>query len=329
MSVRCIVATAVMTGLLIMVPAANAQLVFEQRLTTNQPGAPSGARLHLVYPNGADGRPKQVTEAVYDFPAGTHIDERAVPTCSASDSDFNARGLDACPAKTGLGGGDLTAITGCGPPIDPFRTDLHTFHGPGQLVNAVTPHGAERPILSVARIKIDGNRFVDRPVLPPGCPPPNGRAAPHEVQLELLARTDGAGRSFLTAPPTCPPSAVWTSKVAIRFTDGANAAATSDAPCVRRRPPSRATMRLSITPRRVRAGRRVTLKARVTSPAARCRNRVKVRFGNRRFRTEGRGRARLVLTLHRAGRRTVGARKPGCQTALASVRVVRASAAER
>jgi hypothetical protein len=81
-------------------------------------------------------------------------------------------------------------------------------------------------------------------------------------------------------------------------------------------------MRLSIIPRRVRAGRRVSLKAHVTSPAAQCRSGVKVRFGNRRFRTDAGGHARLTLTAHRSGRRTVSARKPGCRTAFAHVRVL-------
>lgn len=299
----------VLAAALVLSTPARAELVFEQRLATEQPGARTGARVHVVYPSGADGRPKQVVEAIYDFPRGTRIDEASVPVCPASDSEFNARGLDACPPETRLGGGDLTAATGCGPGLDPLATDIHSFHGPHQVVNVFTPHGSTRPVLSVARIQIESDRVIDRPTLPPGCPPPNGRSAPREVHLEVT-------RPFFVAPPECGPRHRWTSHVAMRFTDGSDASANSAGPCV---VPS---MRLSVAPRRVRAGRPVRLRARVRSSSAACRSGVVVRFGNRRFVTDSQGRALLTLTLHRTGLREIGARKPGCRTAFAQVRVL-------
>jgi hypothetical protein len=305
--------------------SAHAAFVFEQQLTTQEPGAASGARLHLVYPDGEDGRPKQAAEAVYEFPPGTRIHESAVPACEASDADFNARGLGACPGETRLGGGTLSAITGCGPPFDPFETDIHSFHGPAQVVNAITPRGAERPILSVARIQIEGDRLVDRPALPPGCPPPDGRAAPREVDLELAAD----GRGFFTAPPECPAAGLWTSTVQIRFTDGSQAAGSSSAPCLRPADPEPPATRLTLSPSRVRAGRPARIDALVSSTAAECRGGVVVRFGNRRFTTGASGLARLAFVPHRTGLRRVVARKPGCATANAYVRVLTARARGR
>jgi hypothetical protein len=85
------------------------------------------------------------------------------------------------------------------------------------------------------------------------------------------------------------------------------------------RPP--AAMRLSVRPRRVRRGRRVRLRYRVTSKSPSCRGGVVVRIGNRRVRTSSRGRAALRIRLGRTGVRRVRARKAGCHSTKTRLRV--------
>ena len=98
--------------------AAGMELRFQ--LTSHQPGTPTGATLHIVYPNdGPGGKPKPVSLGVYQFPSGTTVDEAAVPVCPASDAEFELLGTAACAAASGLGGGGITVDTGFGPPIDP------------------------------------------------------------------------------------------------------------------------------------------------------------------------------------------------------------------
>jgi hypothetical protein len=81
-------------------------------------------------------------------------------------------------------------------------------------------------------------------------------------------------------------------------------------------------LRLSVRPRSVRAGRETTLAFRVVT--AQRRRRVVgalVRFGGRRVRTGRRGRARIVVTLHRPGQRSARASKRGFRPARATIRV--------
>src|SRR5947209_10826070 len=124
-------------------PAASAGgLELRFQLTSHEPGTATatGATLHVVYPDdGPGGKPKPVSRGVYEFPAGTSIDESAVPVCSASDAEFELLGPRACASDTALGGGGITVDTGLGAPIDPFALDDQYFHGPRQLITVFTP----------------------------------------------------------------------------------------------------------------------------------------------------------------------------------------------
>ena len=81
-------------------------------------------------------------------------------------------------------------------------------------------------------------------------------------------------------------------------------------------------LRLSVTPRRVRAGRLVTLRFRVLGggrPLARAR----VHVGGRRSRTAANGRASLRVRFHAPGLRSVRASRPGFGRAVVKLRVLR------
>jgi hypothetical protein len=200
------------------------------QLTSHQPGTPTGATLHIVYPNdGPGGKPKPVSLGVYGFPRGTTIDEGAVPVCMASDAEFELLGASACAASTALGGGGITVDTGFGAPIDPLALDDSYFHGPGQLITVFRPHEAPGPVLQVNRLQIEGSTIIDRPSLPPGYPQRTKTVA-KEVNQEIALVSSG-GQAFMTAPPTCTRSGKWISRLTITYEDGTVESATSATPC--------------------------------------------------------------------------------------------------
>ncbi len=84
---------------------------------------------------------------------------------------------------------------------------------------------------------------------------------------------------------------------------------------------ARPQIRLKVTPRRVRRGRTVTLRATVSSVAFACRGDVRVSVGGLTSVTDTRGRARVRLRFRSRGLRTVVARKPGCRSARVRIRV--------
>jgi hypothetical protein len=94
-------------------------------------------------------------------------------------------------------------------------------------------------------------------------------------------------------------------------------------------PPAEAALRplrLTVAPRRVRAGRRVRLSVRVTTEAGARRRAVRravVRVGGRRTRTNRRGRAVLAVRFRRAGRQRAVASRKGFFSGYAAVRVLR------
>jgi polyvinyl alcohol dehydrogenase (cytochrome) len=86
-------------------------------------------------------------------------------------------------------------------------------------------------------------------------------------------------------------------------------------------------LRLTVRPRRIRAGRRRVFRFRVTRTGRGKRRRAVpralVRFAGRRARTRRSGRARIVVRLRRTGRRRARASKRGYRAGRATVRVLR------
>jgi hypothetical protein len=99
---------------------------------------------------------------------------------------------------------------------------------------------------------------------------------------------------------------------------------TTQSPLVSQRPAvARPRLRLAVTPRAARAGRRTAFRFRVTDARRRPVAGALVRFAGRRLRTGPRGRARVALAVRRPGRRVARARKPGFRAARSVVRVRR------
>jgi hypothetical protein len=208
---------------------ADAGLVSDLQLTSHVVGTPSGGTLHLVWPDGPDGKPKPEAKGVFQFPAGTIINEQAVPVCNASDTELQLEGRAACPDGSALGPGDLALITGVGAPVDPLRLDDFWFHGPGQLVGLISPQGSQYPVLAVNRVQIQGATLIAQPSLPPGYPP-GTKTAPKESNQRIDRLVSSAG-AFITTPPTCPSSGAWISHTTITYDDGSTDSATSATPC--------------------------------------------------------------------------------------------------
>jgi sugar lactone lactonase YvrE len=89
------------------------------------------------------------------------------------------------------------------------------------------------------------------------------------------------------------------------------------------RPASKPRLRLSVRPRRTRAGRRTRFRVRVTS-GGRPVSGVTVRLGRKRALTNVNGRARLVVRFHRARRVRARASRSGYRSTRIPLRVMRA-----
>jgi endoglycosylceramidase len=87
-----------------------------------------------------------------------------------------------------------------------------------------------------------------------------------------------------------------------------------------RPPPLRTRLRVSVLPRRVRAGRRVTLRFRVLAGRRAVRG-ARVALAGKRVKTDRRGRARMRIRLRRTGRRPVVASARGYRAGRTTVRV--------
>ena len=304
--------------------------VFEQRFTTSQPGAATGMTSHIVFPD-YKGKPKSIARLTVELPEGTHFDEAAVPECTASDAELLSLGLSACPRDSEIGGGTSKVVTGFGPPTDPIPGDVHVFHGPGQLMNLGTPPGSDRVVV-IGRGRIAGRRIVYTLISPSSPPypggPPDWRTSAKEVTLSLDRRSAG-GHDFLTTPTSCPATGSWTFGLTLLYEDGTSDSATSPTPCRATRAGSgpRPAMRLSVRPRRLRAGVRRRVQMRVGSRAAACRGEAVVRLGRLRARTDRSGRATLVVRLRRPGRHRLRATRHGCRSATATLRVLRGASA--
>ena len=214
---------------------ASVKFVARLQLTSHRPNRPTGATLHIVWPSdGPGGKPKPEAKES-SLPAGTKVNEKAVPTCTASDTQLKAEGSAACSSATYLGPGMATVITGLGPPVDPFGLDDRWFHAPGAIVAVFTARGAPGPTLTVNRVEIKGATFIARLSLPPGYPP-GTKTVPKQSDQIIDRRVSSAG-AFITTPPSCPKDGKWISRATSTYDDGSTDTATNVTPCKHRRHP--------------------------------------------------------------------------------------------
>lgn len=188
---------------------------FRLLLTSASPSSPTGLALHVAALG--QGKPSPLRSAVYRLPAGTRFDTGALTECKASDIEFRLLGTNACPSKSLLTVGSFSAISGFGPPLDPFTGDVHVFDGPNQLIEVIT---FEDSSISPAidRLTISGSTLSAHPPRAPGGPP-DGEMAAKSIDYRIPPRSRGT-RSLITTPPRCPASGRWTSTGTFGFADG-------------------------------------------------------------------------------------------------------------
>ncbi|MDX6697064.1 MAG: hypothetical protein QOE65_461 [Solirubrobacteraceae bacterium] len=294
----------------------------ELRFSTQAPAAVAPFRVGVLYrgPGQPEGKPSPIRSAVIEAPPGTSFGGgAAIAACQATDEEIQARGRDACPAGSRVAGGFLTAITGFGPPIDPFRTDAWVYKTPDGFVELVQQAGTNTT-LGFDRAHVAGATITLHPPATPGGPP-DGQTAVRE------ARFDFPATGFVVSPPRCPADGLWRSRARYAFADGRAVVVTDASPCrpdaPAPRPLAPVRLRMAVSPRSVPPGRALRYRFHVRASRAACAAHAAVRFAGRRLRTDSRGRASAVARLTRRGPRRVTATKRGCGTARATIVVRR------
>jgi hypothetical protein len=297
---------------------------FTSRLTSRSPDTPSGlvTRVFFHREHDRNAKPSPLRSAVIRGPAGLRFDTSAVTECTASDQEIRAFGSEACPHESELAVGPFAAISGFGPPLDPFEADNHVFNGPNQLIEIITRKGgSDSPAHD--RLTIEGSTLTAHPPMAPGGPP-EGEMAVRSLEFSIPVRVTGS-RSLIRTPPVCPPTGRWTTTAIFAFADGSTDSVSSRTPC--RRSAAVPGIRLQVHPRNVVAGRRVRLRFRLSSGSRRCVAGATVRLRRRTVRANRRGRAVLVTRFRRPGTLRARAAKRGCRPASTRLSVVTGHAA--
>jgi hypothetical protein len=160
----------------------------------------------------------------------------------------------------------------------------------------------------------DGSPFLTTPVVPGGAFSYSFAApGPGDYRIQVMR---GSAIDALSNPITLGPRPV---------PGGPAPGPPSDPDAGPRRPAGPTSIKLSASPRRVRAGRKVRFRFKVLSrgggPAARVAG-ATVRFGGRKARTGIDGLARITVRHTTTGRKRASASKPGLGKAVAKLRVL-------
>ncbi|MDQ6915806.1 MAG: hypothetical protein M3155_08355, partial [Actinomycetota bacterium] len=200
---------------------------FALRFGTQTPNAPTSIHLQILY-KAADpaAKPSPIRRVLISAPPGTHFDTKALPECTASDPELLIAGDGACPVASRLGIGKLTAITGFGPPLDPFVADVTIFNAADSIVELVKDHASGRPV-ATDRFRIEGSSWIGTPPMTPGGPP-DGQTAVREIDF-----TYSPAAAWVRTPPSCDASGRWTSTASFTYADGVTANVSDATPCAR------------------------------------------------------------------------------------------------
>ena len=192
-----------------------------------QPGTPANAELYILYkdpqnPEDPDGRSPALTEVIIAAPPGTVFDGSAVPACPASDAELMALGTLACPEESKVGGGFGSVVTTTGPPNE-FVAEVTLFNYGDGVIELL--EFAEGGLKIVDRARFEGpNTMVLNPAVVPGF-------TEREFSLSYDGTRGGPNRAFITTPPQCPSSGLWTSQLMYTVTTGATYRVKSAMPC--------------------------------------------------------------------------------------------------
>ena len=211
----------------------DARQAAELRFTTPKPGAPSGLRFATSYRDPADpsAKPPSVRHVQLVLADGARFDPTAPPACPASDAELMLRGAAACPSDTHVGPGYVLIDSGLLVPQRFYETDVDLIDGPGdeQIVLNTERTTGSRVVL---RGHLTARTYdIEFPPLP-GAPPDGGSVAGGFVEFRSVVRD---GRSYITTPPRCPRSGVWTNTARFTYRDGMTQTVTTTQRCKRKR----------------------------------------------------------------------------------------------
>jgi len=162
--------------------------------------------------------------------------DTSVPdACTVSDLELAARGVEACPPGSRLGGGTVDGS------FMGFRSTLNVdvVNNTGEQIIITRTPG----LASIARGKIhpDGSIEFASPTCfpasdPPGCPVDNALQLGSDITVPVYTRSsNGVVRGYFTTPPDCPASGHWDSLVRFWWADGSVDTVVIEQPCKRSR----------------------------------------------------------------------------------------------
>ncbi len=198
---------------------------FQMTYLYREPGAPTGQVPLMTWsdPGAPNKVPKIIKRIDLRFHKGTRFDTSALARCHASDAQVMSKGVKACPAASRLGTGHTEAVfpSGAG-----FTTDVTLFNARGEIIVLVTLGGT--PVTEF-RDRVKGRTITIEPVLPAGVSLERLR-----IRIDRHSRGSGAKRrTYMRAPPSCPPSRRWTTVARFTYVDGSRQTLHSSSPCRR------------------------------------------------------------------------------------------------
>jgi hypothetical protein len=218
----------------------------ELRLTTTKTGASTGVFATEIfnarYPNG---QLKPLRHSLIAFPKGTTFDVAATDTCSATDADFKAQGMSACPPSTKIGSGQTTiATTGTPAEAGPIQLDVSAFaRKDGQILvfHSGGLYLSSQLVIAHGRYQTTStNRNCVVVTETPNCQ--HGEFTPRSLTVTYPARSrvvNGRRHNLATTPRTCPASRRWSFGDTHTFADGSKDVFVNHPRCVAPKHPRR------------------------------------------------------------------------------------------
>jgi hypothetical protein len=200
--------------------------------TTTATSTGTTTALAASEPEAPAGKPsKAARKVVIKFPAGTVFNTAVPSVCRSNDDEIIATKGASCPRGSKVGAGSAEAITGFGAGVDPIQETIIAFNNKNELILYLTPKGTiGQTFVLRAKLKASSTGPLLTTVVPPLCLPggsppdcKNGEAVLTKFNLKTVGITKGSGakkKNYVTTPPKCPKSKLWTTKISFTYNDG-------------------------------------------------------------------------------------------------------------
>jgi hypothetical protein len=207
------------------------------RFTTDRPNTSTGVYASEVFnTRDANGQLERLRHSKVEFPPGTVLGQYGAEICTATQQDFQQKGLAACPKGSQIGAGQAT-ITTTGTPVEapPIALDVTAFNTPGAFLMVFTSHS-----VYVSQQALHAHDTVEEADITPSCvvptetdPCPHGEFEPKSLTVYVPPHSrviDGQVYNVTTTPPTCPPGG-WIISDVHTFADGSQDPFSNVNPC--------------------------------------------------------------------------------------------------